>query len=868
MAELVRWGSINIMADRVIERLFRQVPERLATGPDAQRQDLMGSLAVKVSDFSGGLIPGLRILSWTRDLNRYAYNEGLQTHIPGGLYLPYVLQSQATLTAINASGYRAANTRAHGFNTNLGQSLLRYGAGIGTAIYVTTSDTDHTLVSRFTSTDKVLSARELIWASARGMTFGFNGATDDIQYTTDITANPLTFTKAVTLSADDQPWAMENMQNIGPGFNLVCGTIAGTRGIYYAKQSEAVPVTLTRMVSTATRTVVNPSNASVTTAARSSLGEIVTASSTGGGTEDWSNVSNIRASDNAYMTRAAPAAANTYDSQELSLKGFGFAIPAGSVIIGILATIEAKISSTTGVTTSGFNGTGYVRLYLGDTAVSAAKTNSSNLTTSDASYTFGGAGDVWDADIDVATVTDETFSLRIRASTVRSGAGGAATISIDAVTITVTYIPPGTALDLPTGGFLVGKLPSSPSRIALVAPISNDPTAVTVPRELWYLDCSYDSTGDRMTGELSKPNTGLDHIEDATPFMGGVMCAGDTSSGVGKSLKHVDSAGTVRNLNFPGTHGTAAVGIVSCTGMGSYAILDVAHEDGTDAQGWYYYDGTYHASMALQDKSSAISSIPIAWAEKGIGIQLRRFYRFYPVSTTHLAASRTFVPRNIFDDPLVANLTEAKQDGPMFLRMHELTLGGPEEGNNAITYLRAAHRHLSAVAGSYGTVLIEVDTGGDTTLGTPEITTGGLDAAFEEYLVPSSGVAMRTAIMRITLDNDGTSGDSLKTPNGIPYIVGVVADWPMLRAWTVYPDNQEIFKLKYQHWSDFVDDLIALADTKVVQRFRIGRIDKPASVAGFGGGFVMPSDAVTPPEARRGEEPFVTFAEKRGQTSA
>ena len=141
-----------------------------------------------------------------------------------------------------------------------------------------------------------------------------------------------------------------------------------------------------------------------------------------------------------------------------------------------------------------------------------------------------------------------------------------------------------------------------------------------------------------------------------------------------------------------------------------------------------------------------------------------------------------------------------------------------------------------------------------------------MNSSFLEYLVPTSGKAFAIAALRFTLNNAGSS--STKTPQGLPALAGIVADFPILRAWTVYPDyNHETFKSVFNLWSLFVDRVVTLANTKGVQQLQLGRLDVPASVANFGGGFALPRDEVTKPSARQGEEPFITFSEKRGTTS-
>ena len=107
---------------------------------------------------------------------------------------------------------------------------------------------------------------------------------------------------------------------------------------------------------------------------------------------------------------------------------------------------------------------------------------------------------------------------------------------------------------------------------------------------------------------------------------------------------------------------------------GSVLICEVANEDGTNAQWWYWVNGTWHASTPLQSKSAAIATVPLPWAEAAIDTHQQYRYRLYPVSTTGLSVARMFQPRNIFESALV-NTTILKQNGPLFLRMPRLDFG-------------------------------------------------------------------------------------------------------------------------------------------------------------------------------------------------
>ncbi len=111
---------------------------------------------------------------------------------------------------------------------------------------------------------------------------------------------------------------------------------------------------------------------------------------------------------------------------------YGFAIPAGSVVNGILVRLDALVSSTTSAP--------HICVELswnGGTTWTAAKTTAT-LTTSQATYILGAASDTWGRAWAVGDFSNANFRLRITdvaSSTAR-------TFSLDWAAVEVTYTPP------------------------------------------------------------------------------------------------------------------------------------------------------------------------------------------------------------------------------------------------------------------------------------------------------------------------------------------------------------------------------------------------------------------------------------------
>jgi hypothetical protein len=347
------------------------------------------------------------------------------------------------------------------------------------------------------------------------------------------------------------------------------------------------------------------------------------------------------------------------------------------------------------------------------------------------------------------------------------------------------------------------------------------------------VDLVYDVGGDRINATLSNPHTGLSHVEAVCYYSGGIAVAGDTSSGVGKSVKLVDANGIVRDLGFLGGDGYAtAVGVVNMFSAGRVLICEVATEAGTETQWWYYFDGTWHASSPLQTKSSTISAIPLGWAENPININQQFRYRFFPRSSA-FACARTFQPRNIFEDPIVNNTTQVKQDGPLFLYTPDLVVG-PEEANKTFLQLHMLSRLVSATGGSYGTVTIDVDTAGDTTFATPDITKAfstGLSgsSAPDVYNIPTSGEVFRTAMVKISLTN---AASTAKTPNGLPFLFTMVHDWPVLSEWLLDVDVDQLIG-KEGSIHALLTRIKTAAASQVSQNLTWGSISVPAVFEGI-----------------------------------
>ena len=874
----IYWGGLAIEALTVGDSASANTATRIAQGFEGQRIDLVGIIPVKFAGYNGGFVRGSYIHDWRTELNKVAENTGIQSHLDRVACLGWLLTTQATLTAVDHSGFRAANKRVHAAMYN-----NRFVATLGTQLFLDTSTSDPALTVPSVS-DGLTDLQTSLAVGQIGSTrvlMAAGSTNDDIQYTTDPTAATVSWTKAVTLT--DTPYInwIQYFPELGSGVWVVCGrpSTALGAGLYFFKKDDTLPATLSPVVLSSTKDQSNTSNATITTAAVPGTAAVsFNAPGVAVAANAWVNPTNALVDDASYTTSTAPAGSGAApESAMLWISGFDFKTlfpTSGRDIVGLTASIKRKEDVVAAnvfdrYVTVGYNArlTGYDAANGVDTYdvtfVGANKADTaSEWPTTEAAATYGGAADVAGAELDTLIQRDD-FGIGIAIDS-----AGTSVASINYVSLAASYRLKGTMPVPALGGYSCGALPSNPNVVFAVEPVSDDLTGITVRRVLKRYEFSWDSASQRPVVDVTFPATGLSYVEDIIPYTGGVLAIGDTSAGVGKQVKHVSSDGEVRNYNFPGFHGTEAVGIVNGFDLGNSALMDVADEDGGNAQHWVFNDGKYHGSYPQQSSANAITSIPLAWAERTLHTSQNRIYRFFPVSTTNLAATRAFVPRNIFDDPLVTNTAELKVT-TAYIRTPAFEIG-PTEGEQSILLLRHLGFQISTTASTWGTVKYEYEVATDSTTidttfaATPPVSTGALDTPFQEYKVPSSGVAARIVMAKMTLTN---AGSSAKTPNGVPWYTEFKSKQPLRSLWTV-PIDAQATAAAYISWTNFVRLLKAKSAESPTQKLMLDSADGvPAELVGWDGMFEVPSLG-QPVIVAKGKEPVIRFQEMRGRSTS
>jgi type II secretory pathway pseudopilin PulG len=214
------------------------------------------------------------------------------------------------------------------------------------------------------------------------------------------------------------------------------------------------------------------------------------ANMTGVGTLSWNTPGNVTSSNNSYATRSMSGSSAT---NYLRASNFGFSIPAGATILGIRVDVERSRSSGSGNTNNIRDNA--VRIVRANGTVgdeNKANTGSGcslDWSTSDCTVTYGSNSTLWTEEWTAADINDSDFGVALSAVGVPVSGGNNRTAQVDAVTITVTYIPQFYRLSLST--------PTNPTRLGEVttattsAPVAAGFNAVTVATSDTYGDYAF-----------------------------------------------------------------------------------------------------------------------------------------------------------------------------------------------------------------------------------------------------------------------------------------------------------------------------------------------------------------------------------------
>lgn len=152
----------------------------------------------------------------------------------------------------------------------------------------------------------------------------------------------------------------------------------------------------------------------------------------------WINPGNAATSNNSYAL--VLGSSGPQDSDQLQATNFGFSIPAGATINGVVVEIERNTNANSGNTVRDLT----VRLVKGGTVTGDNKADTgTNWPGSDTIKSYGGASDLWGATLTASDVNASNFGvvLAVRQNIVAPKAFS--TAFVDHIRITVHYTEGG-----------------------------------------------------------------------------------------------------------------------------------------------------------------------------------------------------------------------------------------------------------------------------------------------------------------------------------------------------------------------------------------------------------------------------------------
>lgn len=184
------------------------------------------------------------------------------------------------------------------------------------------------------------------------------------------------------------------------------------------------------------------------------------------GTQSWNNTDRAEASDDS-RTRVG---VNDNDvSNYLNCTGYGFTIPAGAVINGIVVNVERRGSTSSATVPTDSR----VRLVKGGVVQAGDRANGANLPTNDAVQAYGSAADLWGTTWSVGEVNAANFGAAFAVE--KPGiAGGNRNVDVDHIEITVDYTTVPTVLSIDR----LGATPTSAASVQWAVTFSGNVTGV------------------------------------------------------------------------------------------------------------------------------------------------------------------------------------------------------------------------------------------------------------------------------------------------------------------------------------------------------------------------------------------------------
>lgn len=156
-----------------------------------------------------------------------------------------------------------------------------------------------------------------------------------------------------------------------------------------------------------------------------------TADDSGVGTVTWTDHANITSSNNGYATAVIPAVDTI--THYLKATNFGFSIPAGATIDGVVVEWERKDADLGGANAKD----NAIRIVKGGTIGATDKSSASTWPASDAYASYGSSSDLWGETLTESDIESSTFGAALSARNVVTSSSS--NPYVDHVRITVYY---------------------------------------------------------------------------------------------------------------------------------------------------------------------------------------------------------------------------------------------------------------------------------------------------------------------------------------------------------------------------------------------------------------------------------------------
>lgn len=332
----------------------------------------------------------------------------------------------STLTFTGTAVIRAGRT-TNG-STNAGSVLTINGT-------IVTSQTAGTQFMRLYANSTIIGSSGVINAASSNITYS--------NAVSQLTNNGQVSVQAITQNASTNGWKQGSNASLTISAPSTLGTLTasatGNTVTYNGTSNVLTPASNTYYNLAGTRVVCPVSFTILGTSPCSGSSQVIVTRSptsctnvTSIGSSAWSATGSAFASDNVYAT--ATQVSGNVTTNYLSCTGYGFTIPAGATINGIVVSVERK-------TSGGSIRDAAMRLIKAGTIGSTDRSSATTYTTSDLTDAHGGNTDLWNAAWTVADINASNFGAAFAAKNTSTTSTTGRTVSVDTMTISVIYTP-------------------------------------------------------------------------------------------------------------------------------------------------------------------------------------------------------------------------------------------------------------------------------------------------------------------------------------------------------------------------------------------------------------------------------------------